>query len=213
MSFELARALVATLPKGSHTLFNPYTDRCVFDSEINGPEQRLERLAMHLDCDAKVVLIGEAPGYAGCRFSGVAFTSERQLLSGSVPRIKAPEGRLTTPRLSFTENSATTVWGNLYKLHQQDHAVMWNALQMHPSKDGSVLSNRTPTPAELAHGRAALSLIREAFPKAMLISIGQKAKQLLRDAGLQADWQVRHPANGGVPEFEAGLAEAFRQSR
>ena len=69
MSFELARALVATLPKGSHTLFNPYTDRCVFDSEINGPEQRLERLAMHLDCDAKVVLIGEAPGYAGCRFS------------------------------------------------------------------------------------------------------------------------------------------------
>lgn len=206
MNLELATALVETLPMGGDRLFNPWTDRCVHDTELNGPEERLKRLAQHLSCEASLILVGEAPGYQGARYSGVAFSSEKLLIDGAIPRVDAAPGRLTDRRLPFSEPSATIVWKNLYKLGLAENTVLWNALQLHPYKRGEPMSNRAPTPEELEIGHGAIRILREAFPQARWVAIGKKAEGLLSASGISPAGAVRHPANGGATLFAAGLA-------
>lgn len=203
----LAKALVATLPRGVPGLFNPWADHCDFDLPGNGPQEKLQRLAQHLACEPQFVLCGEAPGYQGCRHSGVAFTSERLLLEGAIPRIPAPSSRLTARRLPYSEPSATIVWKTLKSLGIAERTVLWNALQLHPHKPGKFASNRTPTNAELMQGAPAMRLLSEAFPNAKVVAIGRKSELLLRQMGIATAGQVRHPANGGATAFAQGLAE------
>ncbi len=201
----LARALVETLPSGLSGLFNPWRDHCPHDAPGNGPEQKLARLALHLDCEPEFILTGEAPGYQGCRYSGIAFTSERLLGEGAIPRIPAPGGRLSTRRLPFSEPSATIVWKTLYKLRIAERTILWNAMQLHPYRADNLWSNRTPTPEEIALGAPALRLLAETFPRAKIIAVGKKAEGLLHEMGIATAGAVRHPANGGATEFAAGL--------
>lgn len=202
---ELAERLVAAVPANQPGLFNPWADRCSFDLPGNGPEEKLQRLAAHLDCEPRFILCGEAPGYQGCRHSGVAFTSERLLLEGAIPRISAPAGRLTARRLPYSEPSATIVWRVLKHLGIEEQTLLWNALQMHPHKPGNFASNRTPTDAETMQGAPAMRLLVEAFPRAKVVAIGRTAEQLLGRMGIAVAGQVRHPANGGATLFTQQL--------
>ena len=160
----LAQRLVETLPLGVPGLFNPWRVICLEDTAFNGPDARLKRLAAHLGCAPRFLVVGEASGYLGTRRSAIAFTSERQLLEGVIPRIDRIDQRLTTRRLPFSEPSATIVWKTLYRLGIAEHTVLWNALPMHPHKPGNIQSNRTPTDAELKLGAPAMRVLVEAFP-------------------------------------------------
>ena len=202
---RLARALVETLPAGRPRLFNPWRDHCPHDAAGNGPAQKLARLALHLDCEPEFILTGEAPGYQGCRYSGIAFTSERLLGEGAIPRIPAPGARLSTRRLPFSEPSATIVWKTLYRLGIAERTILWNAMQLHPHREDNLWSNRTPLPDEIALGAPALRMLAEAFPGARIVAVGKKAEGLLREMGIETAGAVRHPANGGASEFAAGL--------
>jgi len=203
---QLADRLVATLPQCSPGLFNPYVESCEHDIQADAPAERLARLRNHLDCDARLILVGEAPGYQGCRYTGVPFTSERLLLNGEIPRVSAPAERLTSRRLPFSEPSATIVWKTLKALGAESETVLWNAVQLHPFRAGNVWSNRTPSKEEVALGIRALQLMERAFPRATFVPIGKKAERLLAEAGIRASGYVRHPANGGATEFAKGLS-------
>lgn len=205
-SVELATRLVATLPHGRQGLFNPRRDRCPEDLPSNGPERKLQRLAAHLHCNPRYILCGEAPGYQGCRHSGVAFTSERLILEGSIPRLTHEHERLTRRDLPYSEPSATIVWRSLYLAGIAEETVMWNALQMHPYRAQDIRSNRTPTPAEIELGEPAMRLLLEAFPSARVVAVGRKAEGLLAGMGVPVFAAVRHPANGGATEFAKGIA-------
>jgi hypothetical protein len=202
---SLAHSLIETLPSGLPGLFNPWKDKCPHDAAGNGPVEKLERLSLHLDCDPEFILAGEAPGYQGCRYSGIAFTSERLLGEGAIPRIPALSGRLSTRRLPFSEPSATIVWKTLYRLGIAERTILWNAMQLHPYRPDNLWSNRTPTPAEISLGEPALRLLIEAFPSAKIIAVGKKSEGLLREMAIPIAGSVRHPANGGANEFAAGL--------
>lgn len=207
----LAQRLVETLPAGLPGLFNPWRERCPFETAANGPDQRLERLAHHLDCRAEFILIGEAPGYQGCRYSGIAFTSERLLLEGAIPRIPPLSGeRLSDRRLPFSEPSATIVWGTLARLGMAERTILWNAVQLHPHRPDTPWSNRTPTDKELEYGVPALHLLANSFPAAGIIAIGKKAEYLVARAGIPVTGTVRHPANGGATKFAEGLNNLIR---
>ena len=207
MSIELARALAATLPVGLPNLFNPWRESCSDDTDLNGPEIRIQRLAEHLECLPRMILCGEAPGHLGCRSSGVAFTCEEQLLAGAVPRISRPAGRISNAANPLREQSARIVWAALYKHGLESDVVLWNALQMHPHAPGAPFSNRTPSVGEFQHGKPAIALLREAYPGAVFVAIGRKAEGLLAAAGLKDVCSVRHPARGGEQKFNSGLAE------
>lgn len=202
---KLATSLVDTLPSGMEGLFNPWKDSCQHDAAGNGPNKKLERLALHLNCNPEFILVGEAPGYQGCRYSGIAFTSERLLGEGAIPRIAASQGRLSDRRLPFSEPSATIVWKTLYRLGIAERTILWNALQLHPHRSDNLWSNRTPTPDEIILGEPAMRLLMEAFPKAQIVAVGKKSEGLLSEMDIRVTGAVRHPANGGATEFANGL--------
>jgi len=205
-TISLAKRLVLSLPSGLPGLFNPWRETCSFDCERDAPEAKLERLALHLDCDPFFILVGEAPGYQGCRYSGIAFTSERLLLEGAIPRIPPLTGRISTRRLPFSEPSATIVWNTLKALGIAERTILWNSLQLHPYRDGKPWTNRTPTPKELALGAEGLSMLLAAFPSAGVVAIGKKAEFLMQSQGIVPLATVRHPANGGAKKFAAGIS-------
>lgn len=204
---QLAKQLVQTLPSSVPGMFNAWTQRCQEDLPDNGPEEKIRRVAAHLDCDARFILCGEAPGYQGHRHTGLAFSSERLVMEGAIPRINAIQHRLTTRRLPYSEPSATIVWRALYELRIQEQVVLWNAVQLHPYKGADFRTNRTPTKEEIALGEPALRMLVQAFPKAQLIAVGQKAQGLMEGMGLQVHATLRHPANGGAIKFATGLAQ------
>ena len=203
----LAQSLIDTLPFDVPGLFNPWKDVCADDLKCNGPSAKLARLAAYLDCSPRFIICGEAPGHLGCRHSGIAFTSERLLLEGAIPRVAREESRLTSRKLPFAEPSATIVWRVLNELGIAHETILWNALQMHPHAPGNPRTNRTPTTAELLQGAPAMRLLVEAFPNAQLVAVGRKAEGLLKEMGITVVGQVRHPANGGARQFADGLRE------
>ena len=143
-------------------------------------ELRRERLRMHLERDAPVVLVGEAAGYRGARVSGIPFTSERQL-TGSGP----------------AEATATIVHRVLATLGVANEVLLWNVVPTHP---GTETSNRRPTRAEI---EASAPFLEELIRRRKAIAVGRLAA-----AALDAPY-VRHPSHGGAAAFEAGLRQAF----
>lgn len=201
----LASRLVGTLPFGRQGLFNPWRDRLSDDLAQNTPDAKLLRLALHLSCSPEFILCGEAPGYQGCVRTGVAFTSERLLINGKIPRVGKIAGRLTERKRPFSEPSATIVWRTLYKLGIQEKTVLWNAVQLHPYEFGNLLSNRKPKFEEVALGRTGMQLLIEAFPRAKIVAVGGVARGLLATMGVNLAGAVRHPAYGGATQFATEL--------
>ena len=206
---RLARELVELIPVGSPGLFNPWRENCQEDL-CNSQEEKIQRLAFHLDCEPDFILTGEAPGYQGARYSGVAFTSERLLLEGCIPRIPKLDQRLSKRARPFSEPSATIVWKTLYQLGIEHRTILWNAVQLHPYIKDTPWSNRTPTKPEIALGKPALQCLMGAFPSALIVAVGNNAKDQLMAMGIQPAEVVRHPANGGATRFAEELSSFVR---
>lgn len=188
-------------------VFNPWTQvDDGTDALPDAPVQRLQRLRAHLDVRARWLLVGEAPGYQGCHVSGIAFTSERLLLAGAIPRVSVWQ-RLSTRSLPWSEPSATTVWGALHELGIADDTLLWNAFPWHPHGPGNLQSNRAPTPAERVQGLPVLQALIRAQPQARVLAVGRTAAASLQDMGLDVP-ALRHPSMGGAAQFRAQLREA-----
>lgn len=171
-----------------------------------GPAIRRENLLRYLDArsDAVIVGIGEAAGYAGARWSGIAFTSERTLAAWGEPYAPSslrPGG--------WTEQSATIVHRVLEDLDVEEHTLLWNTVPTHPRRPDEPLTNRTPSVAEIAAGavyaRRLIALLEQPF----VVAIGRKAA----DAIGQDVRCIRHPANGGAAEFEEGMRLVVEELR
>ena len=167
--------------------------------------QRRENLRAHLSCDSPLcIMIGEAAGYRGARFTGVPFTSESLLVDQSIPRVEHPQGqRITTRRLPWKEPSATIVWEELNKHQVADRIIMFNAVPWHPEGKNVQLSNRPPKAAEMNAGLECLSLFFELFPYLPVLALGNTASQNIKRLDI-LHTKIRHPANGGAALFRSG---------
>ena len=132
------------------------------------------RLARYLEerADARILLVGEAPGYRGARISGIPFTSERQL-TGTGP----------------AEATATIVHRVLAEFGLEQDVLLWNVVPTHP---GTADSNRVPTRAEVEAG---LPFARELMHGRRGFAVGRIAA-----AAIDAPY-VRHPSHGGAAAF------------
>lgn len=185
-------------------VFNPWRDRDPLDATPVEHAMRLARLDLHFSCYPSLLLIGEAPGYQGCHFSGIPFTNEKLLLDGVIPRVGV-EGRLTTRARPWSEPSATIVWNTLHELGIAERTVLWNAFAWHPHKPGEPYSNRAPTPAEIKAGEPVLRAVLYRFSSARVVAVGNVAARTLAEPGVTGFSKVRHPSMGGAKEFAAGL--------
>jgi uracil-DNA glycosylase len=141
---------------------------------------RCERLAAYLGArsDARILLVGEAPGYRGARVSGIPFTSERQL-TGEGP----------------AEATATIVHRTLEALGLAGEVLLWNVVPTHP---GTASSNRPPTRAEVSAG---VVFAHELARGRRTIAVGRLAARALGAP------YVRHPSHGGAAAFASGLRD------
>ena len=197
---------------GGEDVFNPWTQRDELnDGDLNSPGSRVDRLRLHLQTSAARILIGEAAGYQGCHVSGIAFTSERMIIAGAVPRVRCDNLRLSTRSRPWSEPSATVVWNTLHELKAAHDTILWNAYPWHPYKPGKPHSNRTPTRGERAIGIPVLDALLQAFPNATVFAVGRHAEQALMEAGRRAT-PLRHPSMGGARKFAHGLRQALGQS-
>lgn len=202
-------------PEGD--LFNPWWQNDPEnDDYTNASEIRRHQLKFYLQerlGRTRFLLIGEALGYQGGHFSGIAMTSERMLLGKQAGKGIRPEHIFTSMmpcRTSkeaikpegFNEPTATIVWSHLLAsgLNSYDFAI-WNALPWHPwQKSRGMLSNRTPTDREFAAGHAKLADLITILKPRQIVAVGEKAATQLTCMGLDFS-KVRHPANGGAVKF------------
>jgi hypothetical protein len=189
-------------------VFNPWAQRNADDLPGNGPAARLERLAAHVGVDAAQVLIGEAPGYQGCRVSGIPFTSERLIMAGLIPRVGAQSARLSARPRPWSEPSATIVWSALHELGIAHTTVLWNTFPWHPHRPDNPYSNRAPTRAECQLGLSIVETLLAGLPHARLFAVGRYAERVLREIGREAV-VLRHPAQGGAGQFRRTLRAAL----
>ena len=194
--------------------FNPWSQRCALDLEADAPRARRERLLRHLSAPTpRFILLGEAAGWQGARYSGCAFTSERLLLEGAIPRMPDLAGRRLSRRpRPFSEPSATNVWGALYRHGIAEHTLLWNAFALHPHGPND-LSNRAPSRAEQAAALGLLQGFLALFEGVPVMAIGRVAERLLRQLGYDDVVYLRHPSYGGVPAFNQGLARQIARRR
>ena len=176
--------------------FNQYADAGP-DDVPGAAAIRLENLRAYLAerPGADVVCLGEAGGYQGMRWSGIAFTSERDLLRWGAPY------RRTCAARTWSEPSGTIVHKVLAELGAEHRVILWNTVPTHPHRPGEPLSNRRPTIAEVEAGAPLAMRLVELVRPRTVVAVGRIAESVL-PAGTA---YVRHPANAGGPAFREGM--------
>jgi hypothetical protein len=190
-------------------VFNQYRDHDPTLGRPNAPAIRRSNLRRYLEtfAGAAYVLVGEAAGYAGCRFSGIPFTGEVQLVgAGPLPWAASGGWGQSSVGEPWRERSAQIVWS---ALDGRRDCVLWNAFPWHPFKDGP-LSNRRPRRGELCQGAEVLRCLLLLFPRAEVYAIGRVSQRALEALGVEAVY-IRHPSYGGKRAFAAGVAALPRR--
>ncbi len=190
----------------SEILWNPYHG---IDPTLDQPQAdktrqaNLKNYLASFPHSPKILLLGEAPGPWGCRFSGIAFTSERQLAHQALPFNGEPTSIYDPP---VAERSATTVWGTL-AAHHPDF-FLWNTLPFHPHHPDKPLTIRTPKTQEIKQFLPYLDRIIELINPEQILAIGRKAEQGLNKLERPCTY-IRHPSFGGTKRFQDGVHQFF----
>ena len=139
--------------------------------------------------NAKILLVGEAPGYNGCAKTGVPFTS------------------------NTNEPSSAVIQSFLSQNYPQIPVLMWNAFPFHPHQPNQTESNRAPNSEELALGYPILQSFIKIFPNlTYFCAVGRTAeKQLLKINLPTQPIYIRHPAHGGKTKCIEALNQFFKQ--
>lgn len=176
--------------------FNQFRDAGP-DDLPGAPAIRLANLRSYLAQrrEANVVAVGEAAGYQGMRWSGIAFTSEFDLLRWGDPFQRSSR----RPR-PWKEPSGTIVHGVLEELDAERRVILWNTVPTHPHLPGQPLSNRRPTREEITAGRAVVERLIDIVHPRALVGVGRIACAALPQAQY-----VRHPAQSGATAFRLGM--------
>jgi len=176
------------------------------DDVPDAPAIRLANLRHYLveRDQADVLAVGEAAGYQGMRWSGIAFTSEFDLLRWGDPYRRSSR----RPR-PWKEPSGTIVHGVLEEFGAERRVILWNTVPTHPYLPGQPLSNRRPTRPEVAAGLPYVQRLIDIVRPRLVVGVGRIAADTLVSRAVY----VRHPAQSGATAFRAGMREVLQTSR
>ncbi len=190
-------ALLTDLPRARiGATFNQYAEAGP-DDVPGAAAIRIANLRAYLAerADADIVALGEAAGYQGMRWSGIAFTSERDLARWGDPY------RATCAARRWSEPSGTIVHRVLGELGAERRVILWNTVPTHPHRPGEPLSNRRPAVGEVQAGAEFARRLIELVQPRVVVAVGRIAESVLGEGATY----VRHPANGGGAAFAEGM--------
>lgn len=187
-----------TVQENTPTVSNPYLHQDLADN------LRLYLDAMMKMPGKRLLLVGEAPGYKGCKITGIPFTSGRVFERFDHPLLKALGGRLKLTEIE-AENTATIVWEYLSRRGGAT-PLFWNSFPFHPYPEGNEKKNRAPTAAEVQAGIHYLRRLYSIFAPEVIAGIGAKGTECAASAFPGADVvYIRHPSFGGKQDFIRGM--------
>ena len=160
--------------------------------------------------NSHVILVGEAPGYRGCRLSGIPFTCEDMFTQEWLPNLMGINlgYRIFSKDKPERELSALTVWPKLKEWYNQYGTVplLWNICPFHPHKENNDKSNRTPYAQEIMAGKEFLIKLLDLFEIKHIGSIGRKAEKAIK--GMKHEtFYLRHPAYNGSNVFGKNIKQ------
>lgn len=182
----------------------------VYSSEIPQSEICRENLYNYLqrirNDNSKVMLIGEAPSYHGCRLSGIAFTCEENFTEDIIPGIMGKDlgYKIFSDGKPEKELSASIVWPKLKEWYMLHGCVplLWNICPFHPHKKNDVKSNRTPQKEEIERGIKYFLELVDIFNIQHIGCIGRESFNAIEAMNLNTSLEyLRHPSCGGIKKF------------
>lgn len=184
------------------TLFNQYRDTNLSVDQINAPlirQNNLENYLISVSENPHTLVVGEAPGPWGCRFSGVPFTSENQLCTNDLPF----QGQQSSNNdAAYSSRSSQMFWDTMLQYHP--HFFVWNAIPYHPHHHDNNLSVRNPTKTEIKENQNHLIALYSIVQPNLVIAVGRNAEYALNRTGI-VNHYVRHPSYGGAKQFAKGI--------
>lgn len=181
----------------SDTVANPYLEQFAVDNLRHYFEYMLNLGGR------RVMLVGEAPGHKGCRITGIPFTSGRAFHEIQHLMLMSLKDKIQLPRIE-TESTATIVWN--YLIGKSTTPLFWNSFPLHPHHKGNFASNRAPTDPEVEFGSEILRELYGIYKPEFIAGIGHKGVEALTHIFPgQVFTYIRHPSNGGKPQFIEGM--------
>ena len=189
-------------------LFNPYTDSCIHDSEgACGLREKNLRTYLGVVGRTDTIVIGEAPGYLGCRRTGIPFTDNDHL--DKVAKIYNLNNlNRTTKTGKEKENSSLYMWRTIEKLPEPP--FVWNIIPLHPHDEDNQFSNRTPNKMDYLSTKKVISYLLKNGDFERIIAVGRVAETHLINMGYRCLY-VRHPSFGGSKIFEQQILQLFEK--
>ena len=188
--------------KFSDGVINQYHDKDV-----------LNNLKLHFDWllrnNPKVLVVGEAPGYKGCRITGIPFTSGKQIRD-SQHKLFLDIGNKIELKETIPERTATIVWNFFGK--DRPVPIFWNSFPFHPYKINNPDSNRPPSSREIEIGRGYLEKMVDLFKPVKFYALGRSGERALKAIFPTEDiMYIRHPSFGGQKDFKDGMEQVLKE--
>jgi hypothetical protein len=226
-SFWRSLEAILTAVPSSDTVFNQYRDRNDQVDVLDAAAIRTENLRRYMANaieTASILVVGEAAGPWGCRFSGVPFTSEKQLIDPCILPFPLRGKRSSRAILTchtkvsppFTSRSAEIFWSVMKPYHSR--FLVWDAFPFHPHEPHDFLTVRNPTQKEIKQFGEALLLIIKYMNPTHIVAVGKKAEEVLktlkekrRITTHNKPEYVRHPSRGGEGKFKEKMESLFNK--
>lgn len=181
----------------SSSVYNPYLRTSI----AKNLEHYLQAM-MNLK-GKRVLLVGEAPGYKGCRITGIPFTSGRIFQDLQHPFLNGLSKKLLFEWIE-SENTASIVWN--YLVDTPRIPLFWNSFPFHPHREKQPLTNRAPNKAEIEYGSRVLQMLFKLYRPDIVAGIGHNGVKGSKAAFPELTIEyIRHPSYGGKVDFIAGM--------
>lgn len=204
--FDTEKFIQLIKSQSGRDLFNQYSSKCDLHDRDDAPHIREDNLREYLNavnsCDS--ILIGEAPGYIGCRRTGIPFTDNSHLKSVS-DTYNLCKLNTATKSGKDKENSALYMWREISRLNNPP--FVWNLIPLHPYKQGP-LKNRTPVKRDYENTKDVIIYLLENGNFNQFYSVGRIAEKYLEGLGHSSTY-IRHPSHGGSTIFKRQIRQYF----
>jgi len=171
-----------------------------------------ENLRVYLEAMLKIkgkriLLVGEAPGYKGCKITGIPFSSGDVFETIEHPFLKKIKKKIKLDRIE-KENTASIVWR--YLADKKTTPLFWNSFPYHPHPKNDVNKNRAPSRQEIEQGVVYLRALNQLFKPKIIAGIGNAGVKCAQLAFPEIEVAyIRHPSFGGKMDFIKGMNTIF----